>query len=313
MAILTLLSAMLVGILSAVNRQWSLAQAQIERCQDGRAILDKMGSELKSAALPANLSSTTGLQFIVNPPSAEGNSFGINSSYLNSSAIFWQAPIAHNTALGDIAEVGYFVKWGGTNSSNPQAELCRFFVDPAVVQNSASVSNTNFLIYSQPGSWLTPNLIDAVAPASSAGNYVGWMADNVVGLWVRCLDAYGQPIMKSAPGAIPTVNYAAYGFDSRMGYTDSRGNVKNGVSQLSSGPGFTQNLCALPASVDIAIVVLDSKSALRITTAITPGATSTVTLDSFWTDINTFMTALPADVKQGARLYSTRVNLLNAR
>jgi uncharacterized protein (TIGR02599 family) len=321
MGILTALGAMLVGVLSAVNTQWLLAQAQIEPRQSGRTILDLMASELRAAALPADLTSTNNLQFIVNPPATM-----LNQAYLNPAAIFWQAPIAHNCDLGNIAEVGYFVKWDTiTNPGNPKAQLCRFSVDPAIAgsgSNPVSTPNPNFLIYSQAsgaGGWLTPTLVDAVAPANSANNYEGWLADNVVALWVRCLDAYGQPITENIVGATLT---PAYAFDSRKGYTDSLGNLKNGLS-LS---GSTQNICSLPASVDIAIVVLNSRSALRlttevtaVTTAVTPGNPNT-----FWTDIANFMNTngqsplsnankLPQNVGAVARLYSTRVNLLNAK
>ena len=190
-----------------------------------------------------------------------------------------------------MAEVGYFVKWNTDNASNPKPYLCRFSAEN-------SPTGTNFYIYSSPNAWLSDSIINAVAPADQASAYQGLIAENVVALFVQCLDKYGQPVATNAAGIPFSANPR---FDSRQGYIDSK--------------NATNAACALPPVVRFGFVLVDSRSALRIGPT---EKTVLTTLASSATDAADYVTKALArtDLKgigQGLRSYQIEVNLFNAR
>lgn len=283
MSILILLVAILAGIFSSVSKTSQLGYANNERMQNILAITDFIRSDLRSALLPINRTDTNNLQFVVNPSS-------IGADFKNPHAAFWQSPTAADQSLGDVAEVGYFVKWNTDNAASPRPYLCRFSV-------ANSASSTNFLIYSAPTAWLTDSIINAVAPANKASAYEGLIAENVVALFVQCLDAKGQPITKNAAGT--AFNNAL--FDSRQGFI--------------TASSITNAACALPSMVRLGFVLVDSGTANRIgpaerTALVGLGTTSVdaadyVTKALAWTDLK--------GIGQGLRSYQIEVNLLNAQ
>ncbi len=235
MVVLLLMVVLLHGILSGASGAWKLGEANKDRMQNARTISDFIANELESALLPLNRTSTNSLQLVVNPP-------GISTQISHRDSIFWQSPLAVDQVLGDVAEIGYFVRWDTqTNPQNPRAVLCRFFVnltsrDPAT---GAITANPNFLISSQPNTWLSDTLLDRVAPANATNNYLGLFAENVIGMWVRCLDSGGQVITASGTT-----------FNSRTGYTDSLLGARAA--------------CALPTMIDLSLVLIDARSAIRV-------------------------------------------------
>lgn len=292
MAIFAFMVVALVVITSQTGNIWKSGEGQNQRRANGRALLQNIASELQQAAIPvavpsrqAGTSSPANLQFIANLATNTDNNTQIPSSLLNPHGLFWQAPIARDTSAGDLACIGYFVKWE-TSGTKAKAQLCRYFVDPA---NSA-----NYLIYqlsgAAPVNWLSN--ISTVAP-STASDLQGWFADHVIAFWVRCLDEYGQPITQTATG-LTLAN--GYGFDSRQGYIDSRG-------KAHPAP-------ALPAAVDLAMVTLDQHTASLLQS---PLPITTGTPASFQQDIDSFVAALPGELRQGTQVFSTRVNLQNYR
>jgi len=325
--VLSILFLLLFGILNQLSGTWTQIRAQIYRHQNGQAILGLIASDLRVAMLPQNRMETHSLQLVVDPPALLTAS---PNNYLFPHAIFWQAPIATNTTNGNIAEVGYFIRWDTTtNPSNPRATLCRFFVNP---------SDANYLIYSTTQSWLTPAILDAVAPATTSP-YQGWFADNVIGLWVRCLDANGVPITQTATavGQQSSALTTNYSFDSRLGYLSSNaGGTPAYIPKYAYyDPGTGQNIIAgaLPSTVEIAIVLLDSPAAAQLRGPLssilyapftmspavtpTPPAASPYTSNSpadFWNDVNQFLANLKTSqptVAKGAHVYSIRVPLVN--
>ena len=286
MTILILLVAILSGIFSSVSKTSQLGYANNERMQNILAITDYIRTDLRSALLPVNRTDTNNLQFIVNPGSISG-------AFQNPHSVFWQSPIATDQTLGDVAEVGYFVKWNTDNASNPKPYLCRFGKD---------ISNGNppdaIRIYQHPTDWINDSVIAAVAPADQASAYQGLIAENVVALFVQCLDKYGQPVATNAAGIPFSANPR---FDSRQGYIDSK--------------NATNAACALPPVVRFGFVLVDSRSALRIGPT---EKTVLTTLASSATDAADYVTKALArtDLKgigQGLRSYQIEVNLFNAR
>jgi prepilin-type N-terminal cleavage/methylation domain-containing protein len=325
-AVLSILTLLLCGILNQVSSSWTQIRAQVDWRQNGRSILNVIASELRVAALPVDRSSPYSLQLMVDPNALLGN-----STYLNPHAIFWQAPIASDTSLGNMAEVGYFVRWDSSNATNPRAVLCRFFVNPK--------DTANYLIYSNPTAWLTTGssgTLDTVAPGNTANNYKGWFADNVIGLWVRCLDANGIPITRTAADVAHLTDSVTtnYSFDSRLGYLATNAGTSGSYIAKSAyyDAGITTSAgthemvqSALPSTIEIAIVLIDSQTANRVTAipSYTPfpsgvsGASSPYINDSpvdFWNDINYFLSKLKTAqplVARGAHVYSIRVPLVN--
>jgi len=302
---LVLLTVMLFGVLSQLSSGWQVARSGIETRQKGRDIMDFMARELQSAALPADLTSKTGLQFLVDPTQ-------IDASYLRPHALFWQAPVATDRTYGTMAEVGYFVRWDTTtNPKTPHAILCRLFVNP---ENPSSLQN--YLIDSQPAEWLSPGgnakWLDTVAPGDAASNYKGWFVDNVIALWVRCLDASGNAITRQPKPGTSTLSTTNYAYDSRSGYQTAAGMIKNGYRDSS---GNYRTVCTLPATVELALVVIDSNTAGRVKPSDLAALQNYNSADprNFSQEIDAYLNQLPPSIRSGARVYTSTVNLQNAK
>jgi hypothetical protein len=286
--ILLLIVLLFSSIFSNVSLVWRTGLADIDRSNNGGIACDMIGRDIQSALLPANRSSTTSLQFVVNPS-------GLSSSYSSRDSIFFQAPLVASSSGGDIAEVGYFVQWDMATAGNPRARLCRFYVN--------SSDTTNFLIYNNPTAWITNTTITNVASAlaSTSPPYQGLLAENVVGLWITCLDPYGYPIAKEANGnAFPTSG-SGYSFDSRLGYTDNAGTV--------------HPVSSLPAAVDISFVIIDSGTAERVgptlCTAINTLVQTSISASTFYTQAQT--TANLTSIRPAFQPFSLRVHLTNSQ
>ena len=183
-AVLSMMVLLLIQVLNYTSAVWTLSQAQSDRRQSARAVGDAIAQELQAALMPLDPADQKSLQFTLNSPL-------VPAGYCSADTIFWQAPIATDRHYGDVAEVGYFLKWDQTRPGNPRPLLCRFFVNPS--------DTTNYAIIQKPDQWLVsdvqghPNILDRVAPANnqSGNGYAGLFAENVIGFWVRCYDQNG--------------------------------------------------------------------------------------------------------------------------
>ena len=225
-AVLGLLLVSLVQVASAVADTWSTGHARAERRQHGRAIVDFIARELRSAALPVHravLSDKADLQFVLNPTS-------LSTDLKNPHALFWQAPVATDTSQGALAQVGYFVHWDGTKPM-----LCRMFINPG---------SSDYLIYdaNKIGSWMNEGITNAATPAVQNG-WVGLFAEDVMGFWVRCLDRNGQPIVQNGGAGL---------YDSRAPYSST----VDDVTTAFEAP-------VLPFYAEISIVTVDSRTTAR--------------------------------------------------
>jgi uncharacterized protein (TIGR02599 family) len=256
--ILVMLITLLGQILSGATQARILGETNTERMENVRAINDSIVGELQAALLPTTPSSQTSLQFIVNPSGAPGIS---GATFGNRDAIFWQAPLSNDQRLGDVAEIGYFVHWDTTTKpSNPRARMCRFFLNPVQSGTSTIAAESKYLVYSTPGAWLSDDLIKSVTPiiassgSSSPSSYVGLFAENVLGLWIRCLDRGSNTIATDAGGTafVSGAFPSGTGYDSRRGYYDSNDPDHIVIKRL-------------PSSVDVSYVIVDSSAASRIT------------------------------------------------
>jgi prepilin-type N-terminal cleavage/methylation domain-containing protein len=234
-AIFTLLVVLLAYASRSVSNLWVSTRESSSRQQSERAILDFVARDLEGALLPIIRTDPKSLQFVRNPST-------VSDPYRSGDTLFWQAPIATDVTRGDIAVVGYFVKWVGTKAS-----LCRLFVNPT--------ETANYRINTSPGDWINDGVLASAAPADKASGYTGLMAENIVGFWAQPLDVYGRAIL------VPP------DFDSRATYTDS------------SGKTFPTG--CLPPAVKISIAVIDSQRASRLSGSLQTLANSSTDAEDF--------------------------------
>jgi prepilin-type N-terminal cleavage/methylation domain-containing protein len=177
-AVLSIMVLMLMEVLNRTSSAWTLGQAQTERRQSARSVADVMARELEPALMPLDPLDPGSLQFVL-------NSTAMPASVCNPDTLFWQAPIAADRSRGDVAEVGYFLKWDTAALGSPRPLLCRFFVNPTDLDN--------YLILKTPKAWLSSDILNKVAPANSQGSgYAGLFAENVIGFWARGYDKDGK-------------------------------------------------------------------------------------------------------------------------
>jgi type II secretory pathway pseudopilin PulG len=172
-AVLSVMVVMLVGLLDRTAASWTAGVAQTERRQSARVLADSIANELRCALLPTDSADVSTLQLTLNPAA-------VPATFRNPDAVFWQAPLAADRRLGDIAELGYFLKWQPQPDGSVRPLFCRFYVDPTDADN--------FLIYKKPTQWLSAAILETVAPATRASAYRGLFAENIIGFWVRCFD-----------------------------------------------------------------------------------------------------------------------------
>lgn len=294
-AVLSVLVMMLTSAFNAASRAWILGEGNTERQRSARALADFIGAELQGALIPVEAKSVAdggNLQFVINPVT------GGMDEYQNADAIFWQAPLATESSFGDVAEIGYFVKWDQTAGLTPKPVLCRFFVNPSIRDTSGTLGpNPDFLVYDQRASaWLTNELVEKLASATKESGYAGLFAENVVGLWVRAYGLDGQELQKP--------------FDSRTGYTN---NFKVGARS------WTEQRY-LPAKVKVSLAQIDSTHANRLAPVwqqIRDLTRDTSILDAadFLERLRASADATPAlrALLPGIRIYSTDVYLENGR
>ncbi len=296
MSLLSVLVVMLTGLFNQVNKAWITGEGGTERRRGARAVTDFLAEELRGAQIPIGGGGTVAqgnLHFIVNPPD-------LPADYRHADAIFWQAPIATESSFGDIAAVGYFVKWG-TTAQGQRPMLCRFFVNPSKGSGTQLARNPDFLVYdNNPDAWLKNSLIESVVqPDTQAEGYKGLFAENILGLWIECLDRNGKKI--AASGAAK--------FDSRKGY----------LADISSEGVTWQEKRYLPISIRVSLAQIDSHYAHRLAN---PSAQSAVkSLSKSSNSADEFLASLQSEAASsdavssllpGVRIYSTEVQLRNA-
>jgi len=314
--ILVLIAVMLGVMAGNVSRMWLAVNGQTQRRSDGRALLEFIARDLQSAQLPIPISplatsgSSGNLEFVVSPSNS-------STSWQNPHAIFWQAPVATNSGQGKMAEIGYFVQWDTTTKPGvAKAYLCRYYAD-------AATSGSGFGIYrsgignisgGSPPPWLsTSGAPTTVAPALPSGQYAGWLADNVIALWIQCYSFGGL----TAYPAQPIVQYPAIG-------TGQRTTTPNGGSSFDSLLGFYDPISSsgkrppplLPAAVQISLVVVDASTAQKITTPLNSYNASNVSTyfnypSSQAGSVQNYVSLLPSYIRSGTQIYSTIVPLQN--
>jgi hypothetical protein len=271
------LALILVSIASSLSSFWLLGIAHNERRSSALSAFARMARDLRFATLPPDPQATN-YQFVINPAN-------LTAKYEYPQAAFWQAPVASDRSRGNIALVGYFVQWID-EPDGPTPKLCRLLVD------------SNYSMQ-RPSDFGSDSLIASNAPATKSAGYLGQLAENVLGLWMQPLDQATNPLRNDARANAFTNGH----FDSARGY----------ITTLTDSSGKTVTRAfapALPASLEVALIALDARTAKRLTGQATekPSPSS----GDMWADVNTFYNRLPAEIRKGAQIYSTVIDLHSA-
>jgi hypothetical protein len=330
-SILSLLVVMLTSIFNVAMQSWTSSEGGSDRRRGGRSMTDFIGSELRGALLPVTQSAPVGsdgvrianLQLIINPPQ-------LSDEYRTGDNIFWQAPLATEKTYGDVAEIGYFIKWI-QNGAKTTPTLCRFFVNPSMTDSTGNqvLENPLFQIYgtrngggppnyTDVDGWLSDNILDAAAPADKASGYRGLFLENVLGLWVRAYGVDGRELPRA---------YSSRVFDDQV--SDLVTETPQPDSSVPSGyvvatGGGTNTLFAephyLPSTIRISIAQLDARHAIKLGPAITE--LKQIAAAPEIREASQFMERLKQaanesgpirNILPGVRIYSTDVPLENAR
>ena len=226
-ALFIMLLTLLLSVMNNTTSISSKAIAQIEATRIARESLDLIGHDIASASLPWSRTSTNSLEFLVN-----------SSNYYNS--MFWQAPLARDSTNGNLAIVGYFVlRDVQADARESRFQLRRVYIEP-------DSTNGDYTIYSNP-SWITASTYTDFGPATAAADNTnaikGWVADGILGMWVRCLDKSGGVI--------------AGPYDSRS--------AKYGATNWTNSYPSSYPYSRLPAFVEVALVCVSPREVVRIT------------------------------------------------
>lgn len=300
MAVLMLLLVILVGVYGGIDRTVAQVNARREAGQTARVALEWIGRDLERmrGRVPGDLWSVTTGTSTLKPAATSGPQLQIvtsSSAILSGScaplphAAFWQMASDAGSGRG-MALVGYFVRWI-QDGSTKRPSLCRLYVSGT----SADYQG----LYASGTNWVGNTLLDNNAPGSSP-SYKGWFADNVLSIWFRALDANGNPITTNAASS----PFPGGAFDSRQGYSFVG---SNGTCQVQ-GP-------ALPASMEVAVVVVDAARLQGNSQTYTPAAGLGSDPAAFWDDIQKFMAdpSIPRNIRDGLRVYSSRIPLRYAQ
>ncbi len=232
MSILAVLVVLLSSLLGGVSRAWISGEQQVETYQDGRAILELMSRELAQSVISPRFQM---VQNVALPAAANVRQNTVN--------LFWQAAL-HSTPGGNVSEVGYFLR--------DDFHLMRFFVPPE--------DATNYQIFAA-----VPSDISApwTAVASNSALHTP-VSGRVIGFWARSFDLNGDliPWLSSAvPAASPLQFNSAAHFQPA---------ISGQPMSFKYTAASTATAHLLPASIELTIVTLDSKSLQRSSAAIPP-------------------------------------------
>lgn len=267
-AIFSMLLLLIFNVIERTGALSSGSMSKMEAARIARECFDLIGRDLSGAQLPYNRSATNSLQFLVNPKDLE-------SSYANPHSIFWQAPLASSAENGNLAMAGYFVQRDVVTSDPKQNrfQLRRLYVE------QSDTNRFDLLSTSGGNAWyraLVPEFAPTTESPQNAQGFKGWVADGVLGLWVRCLDAKGKPIKLTAAGTDLQAS-----FDSRQAFQSDRNRYPS--------TGFS----ALPAFVEVGMVTCSPSDTRRITKL--PASSASGNPDSFYQDLNAFAANLQND------------------
>jgi len=230
--LLMILATILLTVVTNTTTIASKTAEQIDATRVARESFDLIGRDLMLAMVPRERNNTNSLQFLVNP--------AVSATYANRDAMFWQAPLVRNPTNGNLSIVGYFVLHDQqTDKKKSRFQLRRVYIEP-------SSQNGDYNLYNTNTPWLSASILGSFAPGSSDADsenaLKGWVADGVIGMWIRCLSKTGA-VITNAPNM---------GFDSRIGF------------QITGKQWYPTNYSALPSFVEVTLVCVSPREMSRL-------------------------------------------------
>lgn len=330
-AVLLLVGVLMLGIFSSTVGVSSHLSNSMRLRQDASVALHLMATDLASA-LRGVSRSFEGLRWSpgVYERAAEGdrqpqlliNPAEVPESLQHAGSIFWYSGAGNGSGESEL--VGYVVRYIQT-PAGPRPRLARLRLSFGRMQEvllalktpGSGVFLPDFNAPRTPGTWVTEELVDEQASATVGEGFQGWLADNVLALYARPLDPFLNPILSypreiwgehgmlrggMGPGGhsgLPTAGR----FDSRVGYQfRPPGAAANALPFNVYGP-------ALPTAVEVVIVAAAPDGIRKLETVPASVRPATFADADFWPAIDNFVTGLPEQIRQGAKVYSTVVHL----
>lgn len=259
--IFIILGSLIINVISITADTTKRTNSQLEADRVARDCFSLIGKDLEGLSSPYKSKSDSSLQLLVNPSNGE-----IPITHSHSDSLFFQSSVARSRKYGNLAIVGYFIIRDIDLSSPTKSrlQLRRIFIDP-----ESPTKNSDYNIYSQNAPWLDHTLVYKYGPETwdqdFAAGQEGWVADGVLGMWVRCLDKSGNPILIDRNGL--TQNG---GYNSRKGYRTST---------------FTSPPNSMPSFIEIGLVCCSPFDVPNIRSLPT---SNTASPQSFYSDIINF-------------------------
>lgn len=308
LTIMGLLVVMLAVIYSQTERIVSIAGDNSERAQIARTALDYLSRELTAAQFPSGYHTTQRgylTDLATNPARfslfVKGDCTSLSTDgSISGNGLFWRAPLMdHASNVPTLAAVGYFVRWV-EEAGGVRPVLGRLYLPAASNDTnvSALVASTN---------WLSAATLAQAAPMT-APSFRGWFAENVLALWVRPLDPLGTPITQ-----VP--NLTARGAFTNLANPASTGGDFNSLSGYrvgSTGTNYRSDQNGLPAMLEVALVISDSRAWKGNTNRFTIPASLATNAASDWNSVQIYVDSLPPKIRRSVRVYSTRVAIPQA-
>ena len=269
-AIMLLLLLVLSATSIGITNMWQRGIAHNERREEVIFVFQKITKDLRTAA--ASINPFNAPVFLINPSK-------VGITYTNPQALFFE---------GGPKLYGYFVQW-----INNTPSLCRLQVNRGIAINDQLILDN--------------------APLTKESGYKGLLAENILGLWVQPLDGNVEPIAATTTGSWNANNgYKVELEDWRLVETEKDDPDDHSIPPrkikvfINVFQGIKNYSFKMPATVKIAIVVVDKRRAKLLTDAEKPPR---LISGNAMNDAVTFFTGLREPIRRGANIYITTVFL----
>ncbi len=320
MAVLLVIVLAVAGLAAGASRIWVQSERNTEQFQNGRAILELISRELAQAG------NNSRLQLVDSPGGIPWPTTGtephqaiVDGGGMSTSSLFWQAPVSRAVSTGgatpaavsDLSIVGYYLaRYDAPAGGRSRFQLRRVFIPPTLAETNAA--NPQFRLYNAPPDRATAPWITGLAPdafdTTKSTSVVSVVSDGVIGFWIRCFDATGQPIDWMYP---TTRNLADAKFNSAGCFQPAIASTNQPARWTN--PNQTAQTFRLPASIEVTLITADQRALSAAANAGIPQVAPFNSPTAVLASIDSMNAALrnAARIKT-ARTFSTRVSLINA-
>lgn len=354
-AVLALILTMFGGLIGSVQKSWMSHEARTTNIQAARSVIDMLGRELAPAVVDTRMQFAI---FQATHLASHGHNYGWVEPVPNSPAMFWMAPLGPNGDLRMVGYYLIRPKAGGPLTNGYR--LKRLYASPVVENVADPTQPSRHIYFPRVSTdalnsydvlgppkpcdveWLLENL-DNKAMDDDNPLYDDWAItsiamDNVVAMWIQAIDRSGRPIPWLSQSTNHPVGTTSPPFD-QLGLQKSQimfNSASFFMQNISADPSATDSFYykggtynppsshlranAVPAAVEVTIVVIDEKELARIsamkqlvpvqTNVLVSAATGEQVLD-VEASVGAFNQALVSARVTSARRFTTRIQMLN--